>query len=415
MLHRNGVVAVEENFSGHKLHGRRRTWHRNGQLATEEFYFDGQLHGIVRQWNENGKLLGSFRMEHGTGTQKSWHDNGRLNQEFTTVEGEFCGRSRLWLRDGTLISDRVLLFGRSVTPGQYRKAAAKDPRLPKLQGKPAKMPARNRAMQKHILQVFVAALLKKENFSSPEKDALSALLEHMGALRVLLQQSLDCEALSYPLIASALLPLVPEGEGLFLGNSLTIRAFDAVSSALPGRIRIISNRGVSGVEGNIAIITGTLGKALGGASGGYTSGRREIIEYLRQRSRPYLFSNTLAPGIAGATILGDGKVSLIIDVSQLLELGLRNERLDLREMLQMRPRILPGLGGPVEIFLPAPAPPITGQAGFVGGMTFLLPFPPVIVGVIAFNLVGGSCCSPQKTFRKMKCGGWHEKDSCQKV
>ena len=52
----------------------------------------------------------------------------------------------------------------------------------------------------------------------------------------------------------------------------------------------------------VDIITGTLGKALGGASGGYTSGRREIIDLLRQRSRPYLFSNTLAPAIAGATI-----------------------------------------------------------------------------------------------------------------
>ena len=48
--------------------------------------------------------------------------------------------------------------------------------------------------------------------------------------------------------------------------------------------------------------TGTLGKALGGASGGYTSGRREIIELLRQRSRPYLFSNTLAPAIAGGAM-----------------------------------------------------------------------------------------------------------------
>jgi glycine C-acetyltransferase len=56
------------------------------------------------------------------------------------------------------------------------------------------------------------------------------------------------------------------------------------------------------VIGRIDILTGTLGKALGGASGGYTSGRREIIELLRQRSRPYLFSNTLAPSIAGATL-----------------------------------------------------------------------------------------------------------------
>ena len=54
--------------------------------------------------------------------------------------------------------------------------------------------------------------------------------------------------------------------------------------------------------GKIDIITGTLGKALGGASGGFTSGRREIVEMLRQRSRPYLFSNTLAPSIVGASI-----------------------------------------------------------------------------------------------------------------
>jgi glycine C-acetyltransferase len=56
------------------------------------------------------------------------------------------------------------------------------------------------------------------------------------------------------------------------------------------------------VMGKIDIITGTLGKALGGASGGFTSGRKEIIEILRQRSRPYLFSNTLAPSIVGASI-----------------------------------------------------------------------------------------------------------------
>ncbi len=56
------------------------------------------------------------------------------------------------------------------------------------------------------------------------------------------------------------------------------------------------------VMGRVDIMTGTLGKALGGASGGYTSGRQEIIQWLRQRSRPYLFSNTLAPAIAGASL-----------------------------------------------------------------------------------------------------------------
>ncbi len=58
----------------------------------------------------------------------------------------------------------------------------------------------------------------------------------------------------------------------------------------------------NGVMGRVDIITGTLGKALGGASGGYTSGRKEIIDLLRQRSRPYLFSNSVAPAIVGASL-----------------------------------------------------------------------------------------------------------------
>jgi glycine C-acetyltransferase len=77
------------------------------------------------------------------------------------------------------------------------------------------------------------------------------------------------------------------------------------------------------VMGRVDIITGTLGKALGGASGGYTSGPAEIIEFLRQRSRPYLFSNTLAPGIAGASL----KV-----------LELLNESTELRDKLEANTR-----------------------------------------------------------------------------
>jgi glycine C-acetyltransferase len=57
-----------------------------------------------------------------------------------------------------------------------------------------------------------------------------------------------------------------------------------------------------GVEGRVDIITGTLGKALGGASGGYTCGKRQVVDWLRQRSRPYLFSNTLMPAIAAASM-----------------------------------------------------------------------------------------------------------------
>ena len=67
----------------------------------------------------------------------------------------------------------------------------------------------------------------------------------------------------------------------------------------------VKGRGVheqKNVIGEIDIITGTLVVALGGASGGFTSGRKEIIEILRQKSRPYLFSNTLAPSIVGASL-----------------------------------------------------------------------------------------------------------------
>lgn len=68
------------------------------------------------------------------------------------------------------------------------------------------------------------------------------------------------------------------------------------------------------VMGQVDIITGTLGKALGGASGGYTSGRKEIVDYLRQRSRPYLFSNTLAPSIVAASLT---VIDLLLNTSDL--------------------------------------------------------------------------------------------------
>jgi glycine C-acetyltransferase len=74
-----------------------------------------------------------------------------------------------------------------------------------------------------------------------------------------------------------------------------------------------------GVMGKIDIITGTLGKALGGASGGFTSGRKEIINMLRQRSRPYLFSNTLAPSITGASIAVLDMLSETTDLRDKLE------------------------------------------------------------------------------------------------
>ena len=94
-----------------------------------------------------------------------------------------------------------------------------------------------------------------------------------------------------------------------------------------------------GVADQIDIVTGTLGKALGGASGGYTSGRREIIDLLRQRSRPYLFSNSVAPAVAGASL----KVLDLLESSDDLRTRLRENTAWFREqMTSLGFEILPG-------------------------------------------------------------------------
>ena len=103
-----------------------------------------------------------------------------------------------------------------------------------------------------------------------------------------------------------------------------------------------------GAMDRVDILTGTLGKALGGASGGYTSGRREIIEMLRQRSRPYLFSNTLAPSIAGASL----KVLELLTESTALRDALEaNTKFFRAEMTARGFDILPGTHPIVPIIL----------------------------------------------------------------
>lgn len=97
-----------------------------------------------------------------------------------------------------------------------------------------------------------------------------------------------------------------------------------------------------GVMGKIDIITGTLGKALGGASGGFTSGKKEIIELLRQRSRPYLFSNTLAPSITGASIAVFDLLSETTELRDVLEENTRYFRSKMNEAgFDMKPGIHP--------------------------------------------------------------------------
>lgn len=102
------------------------------------------------------------------------------------------------------------------------------------------------------------------------------------------------------------------------------------------------------VMGKIDIITGTLGKALGGASGGFTSGRREIIDMLRQRSRPYLFSNTLAPSITGASI---AVLNLLSETTELRDKLERNTQYFRTKMTEAGFDIRPGVHPIVPVML----------------------------------------------------------------
>ena len=103
-----------------------------------------------------------------------------------------------------------------------------------------------------------------------------------------------------------------------------------------------------GVMGRVDIITGTLGKALGGASGGYTSGKKEIIQLLRQRSRPYLFSNTLAPCIAAAALQA---LNMLNNSTQYRDRLHENTRYFREEIIKIGLDILPGVHPIVPIML----------------------------------------------------------------
>ncbi|MBV8390618.1 MAG: glycine C-acetyltransferase [Mucilaginibacter sp.] len=102
------------------------------------------------------------------------------------------------------------------------------------------------------------------------------------------------------------------------------------------------------VMGKIDIITGTLGKALGGASGGFTSGRKEIIDMLRQRSRPYLFSNTLAPSITGASI---AVLNLLSETTELRDKLEKNTQYFRTKMTEAGFDIRPGVHPIVPVML----------------------------------------------------------------
>jgi len=131
-----------------------------------------------------------------------------------------------------------------------------------------------------------------------------------------------------------------------------------------------------GVADRVDIVTGTLGKALGGASGGYTSGRKEIVDWLRQRSRPYLFSNSLAPAIAATTL----HVLELLQPDNELQRRLQRNASRFREGMEAAGFTLAGAGHPI-------IPVMLGDAKVAGEMAQRLLAKGVYVIAFSFPVV----------------------------
>jgi glycine C-acetyltransferase len=130
------------------------------------------------------------------------------------------------------------------------------------------------------------------------------------------------------------------------------------------------------VMGRVDIITGTLGKALGGASGGYTSGRREVIDWLRQRSRPYLFSNSLAPAITATTL----RALTLLQESTDLQRQLQRNAERFRAAMTTAGFTLAGAGHPI-------IPVMLGDAKVAGEMAHRLLAEGIYVTAFSFPVV----------------------------
>jgi len=131
-----------------------------------------------------------------------------------------------------------------------------------------------------------------------------------------------------------------------------------------------------GVADRVDIVTGTLGKAMGGASGGYTSGRREVVDWLRQRSRPYLFSNTLAPVIATTTL----QVLQLLQTSDDLREQLERNSQRFREGMAAAGFTLAGAGHPI-------IPVMLGDARVAGALADRLLAEGIFVIAFSFPVV----------------------------
>lgn len=125
------------------------------------------------------------------------------------------------------------------------------------------------------------------------------------------------------------------------------------------------------VMGRVDVITGTLGKALGGALGGYTSGKKEIVELLRQRSRPYLFSNSVAPPIVGASIAA---IDMLRETTELRDKLMENTKFFREEIAKTGLEVLPGEHPIVPIMFGDATPAVKMAESLLQKGIYVIPF-----------------------------------------
>jgi len=225
--YRNGQIRFENREVGRKLHGLCRRWHPNGQIAKELSYRQGKLHGVSRQLNENGRLLGSFTMNHGTGTQRYWHQNGKLRLEADSLDGKFHGRTRAWLSDGTLVQEVYYISNVDVTRASYLKAARKHPAWPRYEGQSVGRVAREGvALERKEYELFIESLLAQSHaeagqWLSSDQNADVRSLAKFRTARAALRFVETVYAASADLVIAA--PIYSDKRGKMFADCLLIK------------------------------------------------------------------------------------------------------------------------------------------------------------------------------------------------
>lgn len=161
----------------------------------------------------------------------------------------------------------------------------------------------------------VAGELIKASFPTVKPEVYVRLMMPMGMLHLQVKQTIQQDKLSFALIASMLANAVPEGEGLFAGNSIAIRAFDAVLPSSPRKIHVISNRGVSGIEGNIATCVG-----YAEASGQRVTAVIGDISFLHDLNSLLLLKQSTVPVILMVVNNGGGRIFERLPISDYPEI-----------------------------------------------------------------------------------------------